>query len=236
MNPKVLQWLKRLEALSTRERVLAVLGLPVVLSVVFEGVVFDQLRRRTVDAGKQEERQRNQVTELQKLVAALPANTQLPAPDQLRAERDNLRREVQAAAALTGPTEALVNWGQVVRGSVQPGSGVALQSLRTAPPQLVFSPSDALKAAAAASAPAAAAKAASATASGAAAGPTLYRHRAELTLAGPLPALLDYVQTLQRLPGDLRWERMQLASTQYPLGTLQLTLYTLSQRPETPFN
>src|SRR2546429_502146 len=67
-------------------------------------------------------------------------------------------------------------------------------------------------------------------------GDTIYRHRAEMTITGNFGTLLGYLQTLQRVPGDLHWNRLQLSVAAYPQASIQLTLYTLSSRPETPFN
>jgi hypothetical protein len=64
----------------------------------------------------------------------------------------------------------------------------------------------------------------------------IYRHRAELTVAGNFGTLLGYLQTLQRLPGDLHWNSLQLDVAGYPQASVRLSLYTLSNRAETPFN
>src|SRR4029453_13202177 len=64
----------------------------------------------------------------------------------------------------------------------------------------------------------------------------IYRHRAELTVTGNFGTLLGYLQTLQRLPGDLHWNSLQLDVAGYPQASVRLSLYTLSNREETPFN
>ena len=58
----------------------------------------------------------------------------------------------------------------------------------------------------------------------------------ENTVTGNFGTLLGYLQTLQRVPGDLHWNRLQLSAAGYPQASIQLTLYTLSNRPDTPFN
>jgi hypothetical protein len=67
-------------------------------------------------------------------------------------------------------------------------------------------------------------------------GENIYRHRAELTVTGNFSTLLGYLQTLQRLPGDLHWNSLQLDVAGYPQASVRLSLYTLSNRAETPFN
>ena len=106
--------------------------------------------------------------------------------------------------------------------------------MKTMPSELVFAPSMA-KPAAVAGAASAARLAASAARPGAT-GDAVYRHRAELTVKGNVGPLLSYLQALQRVPGDLRWDRLQLSVAPYPQASVQLSLHTLSARAETPFN
>jgi hypothetical protein len=68
------------------------------------------------------------------------------------------------------------------------------------------------------------------TAKSAGGGNIIYRHRAELTVAGNFGTLLGYLQTLQRLPGDLHWNSLQLDVAGYPQASVRLSLYTLSNR------
>ena len=67
-------------------------------------------------------------------------------------------------------------------------------------------------------------------------GESIYRHQAELTVAGNIGTLLGYLQTLQGMPGDLRLQKLQFTVAAYPQASIQLTLQTLSGRAETPFN
>ena len=74
-------------------------------------------------------------------------------------------------------------------------------------------------------APGAASAAASAPA---ATGPTVYRHGVELTLEGSYPDLLEYLQTLEKMPRRLLWGGLRMSVEQHPKVVLTLTLYTLS--------
>jgi MSHA biogenesis protein MshJ len=58
--------------------------------------------------------------------------------------------------------------------------------------------------------------------------PGVYRHGLELTLTGRYHEFYDYLQALERLPGQLYWGRVELATGDYPQATLKLTVYTLS--------
>ena len=84
--------------------------------------------------------------------------------------------------------------------------------------------------------PSAASRPAAAAPQQLAGGNTIYRHRADLTVTGQVGTLLAYLQTLQRVSGDLRWERLHLSVAAYPQASVQLSLQTLSSRAETPFD
>jgi hypothetical protein len=189
---------------------------------------------------------------LEAVLAAQPVATALPKPDQLLRQRAELQVQIDQAQAIVAALNDTAAWGTVVRATVAGTPGLTLVQLKTLPPELVYSPVVAAEKLAASAAKGAAprpgagasgatAKPSAAAASAPAAAPLLtgesiYRHRAEMMVKGDFAALLGYLQTLQRVPGDLRWDRMQLSAAGYPQATLQLTLYTLSNRAETPFN
>jgi MSHA biogenesis protein MshJ len=56
----------------------------------------------------------------------------------------------------------------------------------------------------------------------------LYRHGVELVVQGSYLDMLSYMESLQALPSQLFWGRLQLDADNYPTATLTLTLYTLS--------
>jgi MSHA biogenesis protein MshJ len=241
MKAKVLQWIQRFEALGPREQGLVVLGAPLLLLALAEVLVFDPSRKQAVDAVKQAELRRTELTALQATLAAQPAASLVPAADQLQAQRDALRSELGMLQDAVAGMDKPLDWGAIVRASASGTPGLVLTQLKTLPTEVVYSPAT-LKAAASASAPMAKASAPANAASARspadvpALSNTIYRHRVELSIKGNFDALLGFLRTLQRLPGDLRWDRMQLNVANYPQATVQLTLSTLSTRAETPFN
>src|SRR5437867_4592387 len=241
MQVKLLQLLNRLEALSLRERAMVLLGAPLVLLAAGELLVFGPAAKQAAEAQKQVELQQTELKALSAVLAAQPAVAALPGADQLLRQRNELQGQIDAARAIMASVNQRVDWGTVVRATVAGTPGLTLTQLKTMPAELVFAPSM-VKPTAPAARPGAAGAKASAPASRVAAAPppgageAIYRHRAELTVKGDFGPLLGYLQALQRLPGDLRWDRLQLSVAAYPQASVQLSLITLSNRAETPFN
>ena len=238
---QIKQMLNRLEALSLRERAMVLLGAPLVLVVASEFLVFGPIGKEAAEAQKQADRQQNELKALSAVLATQPAVAPLPGADQLLSQRNELQGQIDAARAITASVNQTVDWGTVVRATVSGTPGLTLTQLKTMPAELVFAPSMVKPATAASARPGKPASGAEAKALANAAGPgaageAIYRHRAELTVKGNFGTLLGYLQTLQRVPGDLRWERLQISVAAYPQASVQLTLHTLSNRAETPFN
>jgi MSHA biogenesis protein MshJ len=242
MQAKLLQLLSRLELLSLRERLMVLIGIPLVIAVAAELLVFSPARKQADAASKEADRLQGDAKALGAVLAAQPAATPLPAADQLLRQRNELQGQIDAARAIRASINQTVDWGSVVRAGVAGTPGLTLTQLKTMPAEVVFSPSMIKPASApaaggrSASMPAAVKPAAGIAAPVGAGGDTIYRHRAELTVSGNFGTVLGYLQSLQRLPGDLRWNRLQLSVAAYPQASIQLTLYTLSNRAETPFN
>jgi len=230
MQAKFLQLINRLEVLSPRERAMALIGVPLVLVMAGEMLVFGPTRTEAAEARKQSDRQQTELKALSTALAAMPAVVPLPGADQLLRQRNELQGQIDAARTIMASVNKTVDWGTVVRATVTGTPGLTLTQLKTMPAELVFSPSIAKPSAAAAARPGTAAP------RPVAAGDNIYRHRAELTVKGNVGTLLEYLQTLQRVPGDLGWERLQFSVAAYPQASVQLTLHTLSGRSETPFN
>ena len=241
MQTKLLQLLNRLELLSLRERAMVLLGAPLLLVVAGEFLVFGPVGKEAAEAQKQADRQQGELKALGAVLASQPAVAPAPGADQLLRQRNELQGQIDAARAITANVSQTVDWGTVVRATVSGTPGLTLTQLKTMPSELVFAPSmvkpaTAAPARAGTAAAGAEAKAPAAAARPVAAGDAIYRHRAELTVNGSFGALLGYLQTLQAVPGALRWERLQISVGAYPQASIQLTLHTLSSRAETPFN
>jgi len=248
MQARFLHLLHRLETLSLRERVMTLVGVPLVLLVAGEWLVFGPARNQAVEARKQADRLEGEVKALDAALALQPAAAPLPRADQLLKQRTEKQQQIDTAVAILASVNESVDWGTVVRATVAGTPGLTLTQLKTLPAEMVFSPSMIKPAKAATPARGVPTATAPASATGLVTAPPrgtvksaggeniIYRHRAELTVTGNFGTLLGYLQTLQRLPGDLHWNSLQLDVAGYPQASVRLSLYTLSNRAETPFN
>lgn len=59
----------------------------------------------------------------------------------------------------------------------------------------------------------------------------IVRYDVELRVEGSYLAALDYLRHLEQLPWTLFWEGLSLQVSEYPRNEIQLTAYTLGQRP-----
>jgi len=201
MQARLLKLFARLETLSLREQAMIVLGIPAVLVLVGEMLVFSPARARAAEAQKVAALKQNELKALSATLVALPPPGQLPAADQLRQQRAELQVQIAEGRTVMAGTSRTVDWGTVVRATVSGTPGLALASLRTQPAEVIFTPAM-LKPVAAGGkpgAPASTPTAASAPATGTEAF-TVYRHRAEMTVKGNFGTLLGYLQTLQQAP------------------------------------
>lgn len=220
---------------------MVLVGAPLLLVVAGEMLVFAPARKQTLDAQKLAEAQKVELTALETVMVAQPAAAQLPGADQLLQQRQEMLGQIDAARAVKTTTVSNVDWGTVVRAAATGTPGLTVTKLRTLPVEIVFDPSAFKPESATPQRPGAAAPAGVKPAAAAASSParpigdTIYRHRVELSVDGHMTALLGYLQALQRTPGGLHWDRVQLGLSTYPQASVQLNLYTLSNRAETPF-
>jgi MSHA biogenesis protein MshJ len=59
----------------------------------------------------------------------------------------------------------------------------------------------------------------------------IYRHGVELTVSGTYLDLLAYLKSLEKLPSQMYWGKLDLSVAAHPQITLKLSVYTLSLDP-----
>jgi MSHA biogenesis protein MshJ len=214
--------LLRFQALSGRERVLAVAAALAVLVVgVYQAVLAPQ-RHAMQLLQQQLAQQQDGLAAMAKVLAQPVAN---PLADASVAARDALRLRVAHTELVLGPPRSDAQLSEVVRTLAAPRADLALVSLKTLAPQEIAKPGP-RPTSATPQAP---------TALAASARPLpLYKHGVEVVVRGPYPALVAYLQTLQRNPNRIFWAKVRLDVATYPQAVLMLTVYTVSNRAESP--
>lgn len=238
LNPLVVQF----KALSTRERLLAIAAFLGVIYFIFD---FALIRPQTAQAKVLRQQIAQQDAEVVAATQALQALAAASAADPLarqRAQRDEMRATFAEAEALMGRVATDVRMGDVVRAMIAGRPGLTLVTLRTLPSEPFFQPpappapaggANASTAATPASAPAPVA-AASAPVAPVVSVPTLYKHGIEVTMQGSYPALVAYMQQLERNGGAMYWGNVTLDVVSHPEARLKMSVFTLSPRPEQP--
>jgi MSHA biogenesis protein MshJ len=227
LNPLLVQF----KALNTRERLLTIAAFLGVIYFIFD---FALIRPQTTQAKQLRQKIEQQDTELVVATQALQALSAASAADPLagqRAQRDAMRATFAEAEALMGRVAVDVRMGDVVRAMIAAKPGLTLVSLRTLPVEQFYQPpappAPAAGASAAASAPVAHAAASVSV-------PPLYKHGIEVTVQGSYPALVAYMQQLERSGSSMFWGNVTLDVVGHPEARLKMSVFTLSPRPEQP--
>ena len=214
---------KQFLELNMRERLLAIAALAGVIYFLFDVALLRPQQTQAKILREQVARQEAELAAFNNALQALSARGQADPLTKQRAERDELRSTIAQAQSVIGRASADVRLGNVIRGLVAATPGLTLVSLKTLPPQTVFSGVAPAATAASGAAPAAVL-----------AMPTLYKHGVEVTLQGKYLALIPYLQGLERSANGIFWNNVKVEVVSYPDATLRMTVYTLSARPELP--
>jgi len=59
----------------------------------------------------------------------------------------------------------------------------------------------------------------------------LYRHRLQIEFAGDYLSTLRYLRELEKLPGNLVWQQLEIETLEYPKAKVTLEVFTLSLDP-----
>ena len=216
---KFKQALLTFQALSLRERLLAVAAVVVVLYFLFDFALLGPQRAKHKVLQQQIAQQKVERDALaQVLAAGVADNKQVDGFARERAERDDLRARVAEAEAFIAQAANGAHLGEVIRAMTVSTPGLTLVSLKTLPAEVFYKP----------------AAAAGAKPNDAAPKLTLYKHGVDVAIKGKYLALVPYLQKLERNPNRMFWANVKLDVGTYPDATLRMTIYTLSEQAESP--
>lgn len=213
---KFKQVLLTFQALSLRERVLAVAAAVVVLYFLFDFALIAPQRNKNKVLQQQIEQQKVERGALAQVLAAGVANNK-PA-DGLAKERDDLRARVAEAETFIAHAANGGHIDEVIRAMIAATPGLTLVSFRTLPAEVFYKPGGAF----------------GANPNEAAPKLLLYKHGVEVAIKGKYLALVPYLQKLERSPNRIFWANVKLDVGTYPEAMLRMTIYILSEQAESP--
>ncbi len=201
---------ERIDRLSLRERALIFGGGVALIYMAWQGLLMDPVaaRARAAEQRLVEVRHRGEVADEASLAAA--SDPAVAAGARNRALDARLREiDAELAAAAQGYV-APEKMAELLRELLAGQRGLRLVSLKTLPAQSLSH-----AAAAAGDAPDAADR-----------GPFL--HPLELVVEGDYPSVVGYVQSLEKLPWRIHWQRLELLAGDYPSNRVRIVIGALS--------
>lgn len=215
----------KVDAMSTRERVLVFVTLAVLILALLNALLLEPLFARQKLLRSQQVEQQGRLDAMQSLIAAA---TQANSPDvnsPQRLELNKIKMELDAGNSyLKSSREKLVEpekMAEHLRLLLNRNARLQLVGLQTLPvTPLIEAATD--KAAEATKPVKAAAAAASAQEK------QVFKHGVKMTVRGNYLDLMQYVKALEKLPQQMFWAKAEMNVVQYPAAELTLTLYTLS--------
>jgi len=224
---KFKQALLKFQALTLREQLMAMAAAVVVLYFLLDWALLGPQIKANNALSQQIAQQKIELDGLTKVMSIDATNgNKVDGLARERAERDDLRAKVAQAESFIAQTAHGAPLGEMLRAMIVARPDLTLVSLKTLPAEVFYKP------------PPAAAPGAQPAAS--APKPvvlpqlTLYKHGVEVAVKGNYPALLAYLQGLQRNPNPMFWSSVKLDVAAYPDETLRMIIYTLSDRADAP--
>ena len=198
---------ERIDGATLHERVGVFLAAALVLIFIAYSGWLAPLQARQKQAAADNAQRQAELTALQAELQRLARGAEFDINAETRGRQGALRAEIAQLNARLGQEQRRFTPPERMRAMLsdmlERHRGLTLLDLRTLPPAPVRE-GDATKA------------------------PGVYRHGIELTLSGRYHEFYDYLQALERLPGQLYWGRVELSTGEYPHATLKLTVYTIS--------
>jgi MSHA biogenesis protein MshJ len=198
---------ERINGATLHERVGVFLAAALVLIFIAYVGWLSPLQARQKKAAAENVQRQAELSALQAELQRLARGTDLDVNAETRGRQGALRAELAQLNARLGQEQRRFTPPERMRAvlsdMLERHRGLTLLDLRTLPPAPVRE-GDAARA------------------------PGVYRHGLELTLTGRYHEFYDYLQSLERLPSQLYWGRVELVTGDYPQATLKLTVYTIS--------
>lgn len=218
MREKLQKLRQRYQAFKSRERVIVVSGISVVLGVIWFNLLFNSIAQKSVANN-------TEIATLQTTVATLRQQqmtlTQQRNQDPNQAEKQRLQRTQEELAKLDAQLKEKLHtliapqqMASVLEAMLQQNAQLQLQRVQSmgVEPLLADNEEEADDE------------------EKPAANVEVYRHSLEIEFTGSYMATLAYLKALQALPWDFYWDAVRLEVDKYPNARVVITVHTLSLR------
>lgn len=234
-------------ALSLRDQVLVVAAVTAVLVLGGHLLLLKPQTLLIADLKAKDTALAGELTETKKALV-LFTNQEEKGIDPLAAERATLaalEAEIAKAGALLGsPETSASKVGILVRELIKNNPGLTLVSLKTRPGLVFYTPpappppkeqpkTEVEKVLAQLKKDKEESKSAPAVVI---VNKPLYKHGVDVSVKGTYPALMAYLENMQKFPQRIFWSEASLEASNYREATLKLLVYTLSDQPTPPLN
>lgn len=229
-------------ALGFREQVLAAAAVVVCLALAGNAVLIKPQLLKINNLKATEEGHRKELSKLKEQLDVIRAENNAGI-DPFAKEKEQLAfysRQIAEAESFVGKENSGVSQvGVLVRGLIRANPGLRLVSLKTLKPGVFYSPPKKEKKSAVVSATEQALsklqnKNAVAQEELAFVDKTLYKHGIEVVVNGTYPALISYLNEMQKFPKRIFWSESHLDASNFRSANLKLVLLTVSDQEVSP--
>lgn len=218
------KWSLKIDALSLRERVIVFAVAVLILIVLINTLLLDPQYAKQTKLSQQIRQQQSQIADIQNQIQQ---RVKAQADDPNRMMQEHLQvlnqRASQMNGALSDMQKGLVppeKMADLLESVLKKNNKLLLVSLKTLPVKSLNEPIDAILPNTAGMVKTGDDQAGSVEA--------VFKHAVELKVQGSYMDMLNYMQSLERMPWQIFWGSAQLNVDEYPRATLTLTLFTLS--------
>jgi MSHA biogenesis protein MshJ len=218
------KWSLKIDALSLRERVIVFAVAVLILIVLINMLLLDPQYAKQTKLSQQIRQQQSQIADIQNQIQQR-VKAQADDPNRLMQEHLQVlnQRASQMNGALSDMQKGLVppeKMADLLESVLKKNNKLLLVSLKTLPVKSLNEPIDAILPNTAGMVKTGDDQAGSVEA--------VFKHAVELKVQGSYMDMLNYMQSLERMPWQIFWGSAQLNVDEYPRATLTLTLFTLS--------
>lgn len=212
----------KMDRRNQRERALIFIMAIVVLLALINAVFFNPLQAKTKRLSQENGQQKSQLAEIASKIQVVERGGVSDPDAPTRARQAEVEQKLaKAATELQSTQQSLVapdKMARLLEDMLTQNRALTLVSLKTLPVGGLLEQPNAKPAPG---------QAAPAEPAGQA-GPAIYKHGVELTVAGSYASLTQYLESLEKLPWHMFWGKVEMQAVEYPRVTLTITVYTLS--------